>query len=703
MPQPSASTGLRRHAALIARGAGGASTLALLALGGAIGLFAGADAAPAVAWLSGLGMNALAGWLDGWARANLAHALGDERDAEGQLLARLAQDLEAHLAGNTALAGEAAALVEQTQAIAVALDALQGQGEAQRQLLQALLDEAQQGAARNTQLHALTLQAVQAQAAALRMVVMQGDHALYGMLQQLLDGVDRLQAGTRRHMQTINGKAGVAISGDNYGTIVNQQLDLPPLPPIDPAQAQAQLKRMPLDRVPDVAKVLPPGSRPAFDANPLFTGREPALLALAAVLATGDANVISTGIGGVGKTQLAAEVAFRYGQYFAGGVFWLSFADPSGIEGEIAACGGPGALELYRVDEGLTQPEQVARVYAAWEQPTPRLLIFDNCDDMAGRSAEQQLAARLPRGGGCRVLVTSRRGQWSTELGVAAHPLGMLPRAESLALLRAYCGDLADADADLIAAELGDLPLALTLAGRYLESYRAEGFGRPATYLAALQAQRLNHRSLAGGSAAPGRADGVRAAFALSFARLDPAQPIDALAIAALARAACLAPSEPFPRALLTDRLVPDAGAQEDAADALQRLVALGLLEQSGDDTLKIHRLVSAYATAACADAQAQPAVEQALTDMGNALVNDGFPAALSPLLAHLRHGLAAAGLREDAAVAALANAAARAEEALLNYAAARPLYERALGIREQALGPLHPDTATSLNDLAYL
>jgi tetratricopeptide (TPR) repeat protein len=36
-------------------------------------------------------------------------------------------------------------------------------------------------------------------------------------------------------------------------------------------------------------------------------------------------------------------------------------------------------------------------------------------------------------------------------------------------------------------------------------------------------------------------------------------------------------------------------------------------------------------------------------------------------------------------------------------YGAARPLYERALAIYEQALGPNHPDTATSLNNLAGL
>ena len=42
-------------------------------------------------------------------------------------------------------------------------------------------------------------------------------------------------------------------------------------------------------------------------------------------------------------------------------------------------------------------------------------------------------------------------------------------------------------------------------------------------------------------------------------------------------------------------------------------------------------------------------------------------------------------------------------ERLLAAYPAARPLYERALAIREKALGPEHPDTATSLDHLASL
>ncbi|CAM9588227.1 unnamed protein product, partial [Laminaria digitata] len=37
------------------------------------------------------------------------------------------------------------------------------------------------------------------------------------------------------------------------------------------------------------------------------------------------------------------------------------------------------------------------------------------------------------------------------------------------------------------------------------------------------------------------------------------------------------------------------------------------------------------------------------------------------------------------------------------NYAVAGPLFERSLTIREKALGPEHPDVATSLNNLAGL
>jgi len=552
--------------------------------------------------------------------------------------------------------------------------------------------------------------------------------------------------------QTIKGGSGNIQAVNSTVTVTNYATPAP-RPEIDPTVAQALLDRMPLDAVPNPAP-LPPRSRMPLSRNLLFIGREDDLKALAAALKprTG-AAAITTGIGGVGKTQLAAEFAHRYGQFFAGGVFWLSFADPAGIDAEIAACGGAGALECYTDADGLTLADQVRRVYAVWEQETPRLLIFDNCDGHPSASAAALLMERLPHSGGCRVLVTSRHGHWPGSLGFTAHPIGVLPRANSLALLRGYRADLSDADADAIAAELGDLPLALTLAGSYLETYRDEAFGVPATYLANLRQQLLAHRSLHGAGtpiSLTGHELNVSATFDLSYQRLDAADSTDALAIAALARAACLAPGEPFPRDLLVVMLDNESATDEEQAaalraDALRRLIALGLLEIAEVGALRIHRLIAAFVSHRVADANALGAVEQALIATSYDLLSKGLPAAFLPFQSHLRYLIEPALARIDRRASDLSTIMARylqlvgdytnalpyAQRALVideaapdadertiatdlsdvagllqaqgDYAAARPLYERALAIREQAQGPEHPETATSLNNLAGL
>ena len=110
----------------------------------------------------------------------------------------------------------------------------------------------------------------------------------------------------------------------------------------------------------------------------------------------------------------------------------------------------------------LKLPDQVRLMREAWAAPTPRLLIFDNCEDAA------LLETSRPTSGGCRILITSRQDVWPASMGVLALPLTVLPRVESLALLGKHRADLAEHPAlDALAAEVGDLPLALHLAGSY--------------------------------------------------------------------------------------------------------------------------------------------------------------------------------------------------------------------------------------------
>ncbi|GAB4212787.1 MAG: hypothetical protein OHK0022_49090 [Roseiflexaceae bacterium] len=525
------------------------------------------------------------------------------------------------------------------------------------------------------------------------------------------------------HPGPVDQRKGAFISGGTFhGTVIGYVEVPPPPPPMPLAEALPLLAALPTgedDPIP-APQTLPDPHRMILSPNPLFVGRAHDLRTLAARLKAGESIAVTTGIGGVGKTQLAVELAHRYGRYFGGGVFWLSCADPAGIAAEVAACGRE--MGLYRDAEQLTQDEQVARVRAAWASELPRLLIFDNCEE------EATLRAWKPTTGASRVLVTSRRATWSATLGVTTQPLDVLPLGESVALLRKHCPVLEEADAVVIAEELGRLPLALHLAGHFLARYPAI---TPAAYLAKLQsAALLEHPSLVGRGVKDmptEREPHVARVFALSFERLNASDEIDALALALLARAACFAPGEPFPRDLLIQTLAQNMASRPSLwhqlvkllrfvgqqmprsplplliTDALERLIELGLLEAEDGERLRLHRLLVAYAQGVLASDAALPAVEQAVIDVASEANGTGLPAVILPVLPHLRHLVQQSGVREDEVAAALCANLGFSLKTVGAYGDALPWCERALAVCERVLGPDHPHTASSLNNLAWL
>jgi len=472
----------------------------------------------------------------------------------------------------------------------------------------------------------------------------------------------------------------------------------------------ADLAALPADEIP-ARGPLPAGSRMPFAANPLFVGRQDDLRALARQLRAGDTSAVgeveiaaTSGLGGIGKTQLASEFVHRYGRFFDGGVFWLSFAEPAAVPGEVAACGQ--SLDLHPSWDSLPLAEQARLVEEVWAQPIPRLLVFDNCEE------EDLLDRWRPRFGGARVLVTSRRRQWDRSLGVQPVPLTTLPRPVSIELLLKFRADVLADDPSLaaIAAELGDLPLALHLAGSFLERYAGAPGGDPATYLEALrQGGLLQHPSLQGkfaGRSPTSHEAHVGRTFALSIERLKPEDETDALALALLARAAWFAPGEPIPRDLLLKTVKLDAGDSEvrlRAEDALGRLTALGLLEAGKAGGLVMHRLVAELARNSGDGEEAPNAVEESLLGEAARLNGAGYPAPLLAWQPHLRAVVEKARRREDKRAALLCNELGSHLWMIGDYAGARPCWERALAIREKVLGAEHPVTATSLNNLGLL
>lgn len=472
------------------------------------------------------------------------------------------------------------------------------------------------------------------------------------------------------------------------------------------ADSLALLRSMPLDTIPSLAP-LPPGSRMLFRRNPLFVGRENDLRALAYALTGGTIIAIgqvaaATGLGGIGKTNLATEFVYHYGQFFAGGVYWLSFADPAAIASEVIACGGMGLID--RPDWGNLAPEeQVRLVRAAWEKPIPRLLVFDNCDDTDVLSAEELLRMWCPVSGGARILITSRRGIWDVGLGMTRCALGVLARQESVLLLHRLSSALTEIDADVIAATVGDLPLALHLSGSFLAAYQSVA---PADYVRDLHSALLAHPALEGRGSTYSPTDHERhvaRTFALSYDRLDPSNSLDKAARMLLDRAARLAPGEPIPHDLLVAMLTHDSTDALLAEDGLRRLVDLGLLDGEADHMLRLHRLLAFFVQHVAETGDTQASVEHALLAYSTEQNRRKIPMRLPPLQPHLRHITAIARQYEHPQAPDLCASLGEHLYLLGNYAEALLFYEYAVVAYIKRFGPSHAETLQLSDRIATL
>lgn len=422
------------------------------------------------------------------------------------------------------------------------------------------------------------------------------------------------------------------------------------------------------------------------------------------------------GFGGVGKTQLASEFAYSYGQYFRGGVYWLNLSNPETIAEEIANCGGAGAMELSGDFDQLKPADQVRKVKAEWQNDLPRLLILDNCEN------KEALRACRPTTGGCRVLLTSHGPFGDPALAVVSVELQVLDREASLELLRSRCPNVQMEKNDLVAVaeELGDLPLALDLAGRFLYAY--QDLVSPSKYVEELrQIEPLNHPSLrqSEGHSPTGHDLDVGRTFIVSYERLNQVDSTDRLAIRLLVRAAHFAPEQQIERPLLLSTVENADDAEKDSDEApnayqkenaLRRLTDLGLLSESEDRRLRMHRLVASFTRLETEDGGARSDVERVIANKAIEVTRDGHPVQLSSLLPHARYVSEAAENREDEAAYMVRFALAHALSSLEGYAdelgshvEAVPLLQDVVQYNSERLGATNWLTMRQRNDLAVV
>lgn len=203
--------------------------------------------------------------------------------------------------------------------------------------------------------------------------------------------------------------------------------------------------------------------------NPNFTGRVQELGALRAQLADGSYAVIRQppsalyGLGGVGKTELAAEYAHRYGADYDV-VWWVRADQEDSIRASLVALGRQLGLADVSPDSRdysfnvVLEALQAGRPYERW------LLIFDDV------TRPGIIRKYIPLGTG-HVIITSRISEWRKELRTDGIEVQEFRPAEAVEFLRSRVPQLAQADeqeAERLARTLGGLPLALEHAASYL-------------------------------------------------------------------------------------------------------------------------------------------------------------------------------------------------------------------------------------------
>ncbi|MEO3872820.1 FxSxx-COOH system tetratricopeptide repeat protein [Nonomuraea sp. B12E4] len=197
------------------------------------------------------------------------------------------------------------------------------------------------------------------------------------------------------------------------------------------------------------------GKVPSRNVN--FTGRSVLLDRLHAGLSSDVTAVVPHtlhGFGGVGKTQLAVEYAHKYRSEYDV-VWWIPADQPVLVKSSLA--GLAPLLGLQAATRGGAEDAADAVLDALRRgEPFDRwLLVFDNADQ------PEEISDLIPQGPG-QVIITSRNHRWQGLVDTLA--VDVFTREESVAFLSKRAS-LTPADADRLAEELGDLPLALEQAG----------------------------------------------------------------------------------------------------------------------------------------------------------------------------------------------------------------------------------------------
>uniref|UniRef100_A0ACC2JMA8 Uncharacterized protein n=1 Tax=Lasiodiplodia mahajangana TaxID=1108764 RepID=A0ACC2JMA8_9PEZI len=410
------------------------------------------------------------------------------------------------------------------------------------------------------------------------------------------------------------------------------------------------------------------------------------------------------GLGGIGKTQLAIETAYRVRDTYPDcSVFWVPVVDFTSFENAYREIGK--LLNIPGIYDGKEDVKMSVKTGLEHSRTGSWLLIIDNADDLDMLFQDAKLANYLPFSRQGSILFTTRYHEVTVRLDIPtrnAITLHEMNYDEALDLLQNGLqenqrGD--DESNQRLLEYLAHLPLAIKQASAYMASNRnvtvpqyLEFCGSSDTDLIGLLSRQFEDRHRYKDQAE--NQNPVATTWLISFKHISQHNP----QAAAYLKFICLLAEKDIPLSLLP------ATSRIEMAEAVGVLYAYAfILRRDKPDSFDIHRLVRLVMRSWL---QENGEWEEWIANVAQRLT-DEYPhpehenrEIWTRYLPHGKEVLEINGVKRKEYSDLLFNVAG-SQSVLGKYTEAENLYRQTLRIDEEALGKSHPETLHSMNNLA--
>jgi len=417
------------------------------------------------------------------------------------------------------------------------------------------------------------------------------------------------------------------------------------------------------------------------------------------------------GMGGMGKSLLAEEYALRYAAAFPGGVFWLrAFGND-----DVKTAMGPDEREAERIRQvrdiaaayGIPvkdrSPEEIeAHLARELGNTDPFLWVVDDIPSGMDVETLELWLAPHPLG---KTLITTRTREYNS-LGHLI-PLDVLAPDEAWELLTSWRKTAGEEEEEVatrkLIEDLGRHALALDVTGAALHA--SEGIQSFAEFREELASPTQDELELAAelkGVLPNGHEKSIASTLIRSIERLGP-EGLDFLRLASVLAVA------PIPALLISSVFsevdgLDEAAGRRRAVLGLDQAENLSLAERVEDEpgARSVHTLISR--TMRFRDTRPERTYQletAAIKMLTNELSKVDDPHVHDELRLAVTHARELVSRSDDIQAADLMGCVARFDHVRGAYGSAENLFSRQCELRRTILGAEHPDTLTSMNNLA--